>query len=207
MDLKVDLATNDIMRIYKPTIKSISATSFIPFSSTTTRLTVAAIVCHAVVRSFGVLSVTYTTVQQNVKSVIWDDMGHNFNVFVAETITGVGVLGSFILGGIPVFLATTVITLPIIIPATARSMLMIACDVTLILTRAFQESTRQGLGHPLKKDIEIAAFAYRELAKEVHKSIKEFVPMANLIKSYEYQKIEKSYRRILDRYIKVFAKT
>lgn len=206
VDLKVDLAANDAMRIYKQTIKSLSATSFIPLASTTTRVTVAAVVCKAVVHSFGVPSVTSTTVQQIVKNVIWDDMGHNLSFFIAESITVCGVIGSLAMGGMPVFLATSLVAAPLIVPATARLILMLACDVTLILTRAFQECARQCLGHPQKKDIEKAAFAYKKLAKDVHKSIKELIPKSNMIKSYRYEEINISYRHLLDKHISTFAK-
>lgn len=193
------------MRIFKQTIKSVSTISCIPLASTTTRVTVAAVVCKAVVRSFGVPSVTPTAVQQIVKNVIWDDMGHNFSVFVAEGIAAVGVLGTVVLLGMPVFLATSVLSIPLIVPATASLILMLACDVTLILSRAFQRCTRQCLGHPLRKDIEEAAFAYRELSKEVHESIKDLVPKSNVFKSFQFDKIKIGYSRIFQKYINIFV--
>lgn len=193
------------MRIFKQTIKSVSTTSFIPLASTTTGLTVAAVVFKAVVRSFGVTSVTPTAVQQIVKNVVLDFRAPNIDFFLAETVATTGVLLTVALFGMPVFLATSIVNIPVIVPATASLILMLACDVTLILSRAFQKCTGQCLGHPSRKDIEEAAFAYRGLSREVHKSISHLIPKFSVAKSFQFDKIKIGYSSILQKYIEIFV--
>ena len=61
IDLKVDLAVTKTMQIYKRILKSASSVSMLPLGSTTHRVTVAVVVCKAVVNAFGVPSVTAAT--------------------------------------------------------------------------------------------------------------------------------------------------
>lgn len=204
IDLKVDLAVTKTMQIYKRILKSASSVSAVPLGNCTYRLTVALVVCKAVVKAFGVSSVTAATVQQIVKNVIWDDMGRNFSVFIADCIAIAGVLGTVILWGAPVFLAAGVVNIPMIIPATAELLLMLACDVILILTRAFKDCTHQCLGQPLKKDIEKAALAYRRFAQQVHREIKDLIGRVNIIKVFQVAKIRIGVEAILEKYTKLF---
>ena len=203
--LKIDLATKDVMRIYKQTVKSAAVTNIAPLATTTTRITVAALVCKSVVQSFGVPTVTPTTVQQIVKNIIVDDLGHNASVFMAEAVATTGIFGTLVLGGIPVFLATAGIAAPLAIPAISRLILMLACDVTLILTRAFRDCTEQALGQPRKQNIEKAAAAYYGPHKDVHRKIKALLPSHNFISSFQFDKIKVGYRRILEEHIQSFV--
>lgn len=193
------------MRIFKQTIKSVSIISFIPLASTTTGPTVAAVVCKAVVRSFGVTSVTPTAVQKIVKNVVSDAMNPHIASFLAEGVATIGVLLNVACFGIPLFLGTNMVNIPMIVPATASLILMLACDVTLILSRAFRKCTGQCLGHPSRKDIEEAAFAYRGLSREVHESINHLVPKLNVAKSFQFDKIKIGYSSILQKYIEIFV--
>ena len=204
IDLKVDLAVTKTMQVYKRILKSASSVSAVPLGNTTHRVTVAVVVCKAVVNAFGVPSVTAATVQQIVKNVIWDDMGSNLSIFVADCIATVGVFGTLTLFGMPVFLAAGVVNIPIIIPATAELLLMLSCDVILILVRAFKDCTHRCLGQPLKKDIEKAAVAYRHFAKQVHQEIKDVISKFNLIKVFQIAKIKIGVEKILEKYMKLF---
>ena len=203
--LKIDLATKDVMRIYKQTIQSAAFTNIAPLAITTTRITVAALVCKSLVHSFGVPTVTPTTVQHIVKNIIVDDLGHNASVFMAEAITAVGGFGTFVLGGIPVCLATALFTTPLAIPAISRLILMLACDVTLILTRAFKDCTKQALGQPRKQDIERAAAAYHGPHREVHRVIKDLIPSFQVVKGFQFEVIKAGYKRILEKHIQSFV--
>ena len=205
IDLKADLAVTKTMQIYKRILKSAGSVSALPLGITTYRVTVAVAVCTAVVNAFGVPSVTAATVQQIVKSVIWDDMGRNFSVFMAECIATAGVLGTVILWGMPVFVAAGAINIPIIIPATAELLLMLSCDVILILVRAFKDCTHRCLGQPLKKDIEKAAQAYRQFAKHVHQEIKGLISKFNIVKVFQVAKIQIGVEKILEKYTKLFV--
>lgn len=86
----------------------------------------------------------------------------------------------------------------------ARRLLMYALDLTLILLRAFHKCTHRCVGPPLMKDIKEAAFAYRALSVEVHRSIEDLIPGSNILL---YEKIEIGYRGLLQKYIKVFVES
>lgn len=163
-------------------------------------MTIAAVVCKAIVNAFGVLSVTAATVQQIIKNVIWDDMGPNFSLFIMDCIATPGVLGDFLCGGIHVSLVTSVLSSL----AWARLMVMLSCDVILILIRAFKDCTYQRLGQPLKKHIENASKAYIPFARQVHQDVRELVPKANFIKLFRTTKIHIGVEKILDRHTKLF---
>jgi hypothetical protein len=196
IDLKVDLAIAETMRIYRHTVRSALAAGFIPGGATTTRFTVAAVVCKAIVSCFGIPTVSAKTIQEIVGSVIWEDMGHNAAILLAECIASVGMVFSPI--GIPA--VAGVVNAPIVVPATSRLFLMLACDVILILAMAFKDSTDKCIGQPLKKDIETAANAYRKISKRVHKKVKKVVPRTNMIKSFRISKVTREFEEIINEY-------
>ncbi len=204
IDLKVDLAVTKTMQIYKRTLKSAGSVAAIPLGSTAYRITVAALVCKAVVNAFGVPTVTVATVQQIVKNIVWDDIGCSFSVLMAECIATVGIFGTLVLWGMPGFLAAGVVNIPIVTPATAQLMLMLSCDVILILVRAFMDCTHQCLGQPLKKDVEAAAVAYRYFAPQVHQEMKELISSFDIVKSFRVDKIKIGVGSILEKYTKLF---
>jgi hypothetical protein len=205
IDLKIELAVAETIRIYRHTVRSMVAAGFVPGGASTTRVTVAAVVCKTIVTCFGVPTVSWKTVQQIVNSVIWEDMDQNVSLLIAELIAGAG-LGTFLLTGAPVFLASGVINAPLIIPATTRLFLMLACDVILILVRAFKASTDKCIGQPLQRDIEKAAYDYCKISKAVHKRIKKVVPRHNMIKSFQANRIKLSLDEILAEYKELFTK-
>ncbi|KAL9057437.1 MAG: hypothetical protein Q9206_002350 [Seirophora lacunosa] len=206
IDLKVDLATTKTMQIYKRVVKSAGGTSLIPMATTTSRVTVGAVVCTAVVNAFGVPSVTAATVRQIVKSIIWDDLGGNFKVFLAECIAAAGIVRTIGLFGMPVFLAAGALTAPVAIVATAELLLMLSCDLILVLRRAFKDCTHQSLGHPLKKNIEKAALAYREFAPGVHKEIKILTPSSTkFYQAFKSAKIKMGFEQIIEKYTQSFV--
>ena len=205
MGLKIDLATKDVMCIYKQAIRSVPVTSIAPLVTTTSRITVADHLCKSVVQSFGVPSVSPTTVQEIVRNIIVDDLGYNASVFMTETIATAGMLGTFALGYIPVFLGTGLFTVPLVVPALSRLILMLACDVTLILARAFRDCAKQDLGQPRKQNIEKAAAAYRGPHTDVHREIKALVPRLKFIHGFQFKKIKTGYKRILEKHMQSFV--
>ena len=205
IDLKVDLAVSKTMQIYKGTLKSAASMTVIPLGNTTNQLTVAVVICTAIVNAFGAPTVTATTVQQIVKNIVWDGMGRSFSLLMADCIAAAGVFGTIVFGGIPVFLAAGAVNIPIVIPAVAQSLLMLSCDVILILIRAFKDCTRQCLGQPLKKDIERAAVAYRQFATQVHQEIKVLIDKVNFVKNFQAAKIHVGFEKILNKYRKLFV--
>ena len=200
IDLKVDLAIAECMRIYRHTVRSAAASGFIPAGPSTTRVTVAAVVCKTIAACFGLPTVSPKTIHEIVNIVIWEDMGHDVSILVAEVISGVGITGTLALGGMPVFLAAGVINAPIVVPATTRLFLMLACDVILILVKAFKDSTDKCVGQPLRKDVEFAALEYRKISKMVHKKIKKVIPRRNMIKSFQANRVHEQFTAIVAEY-------
>ena len=205
IDLKVDLAVSKTMQIYKRTLKSAATVMAIPLGNTANQVTVAVVICTAVVNAFGVPSVTAATVRHIVKNIVWDGMGRNFSLFMADVIAGAGVLGTLVFGGIPVFLAAAALNVPLVIPATAQLLLMLSCDIILILVRAFKDCTHQCLGQPLKKDIEKAAVAYRRFSTQVHQEIKDLINKSNFVKSFQVAKVHVGVQKIINKYTKLFV--
>ncbi|KAL8991459.1 MAG: hypothetical protein Q9177_000131 [Variospora cf. flavescens] len=177
VDLKVDLAVTKTMQIYKGAIKTAGGMASVPMATT-----------HPI-----------------VKSVVWDDMGGNFTVFLAECIAVAGVFGTIGLFGAPVFLAAGAINAPIAIIATAELLLMLSCDLMLILRRAFNDCTHQCLGQPLKSDIEKAALAYREVVREVHKELNGLVPAIKIHKAFQSAKIRMDLEQVITKYTESFV--
>lgn len=207
IDLKVDLATTETMQIYKQLLDSAVHMTLIPMAATTTgRDTVGAVICTAVVNAFGVPSVTTATVRHIVNNIIWDKMGGNFKAFLAEWIAQAGFVGTVALFGMPVYLAASALTGPVATVTTAELLLMLSCDLILILRRAFKDCTHQCLGHPLKKNIEKAALAYREFVPGVHKEIKILTPSTTkYYQAFQYAKIQMGFEQIIEKYTQSFV--
>ena len=198
VDLKVDLAITETIRIYNHALRSAAATAVIPGGATTTRVSVAAVICKSIVTCFGVPKVSPETVQQIVKSIVWDDMGNNGAMVTAEVVASVGLFSTVLLLGLPVFLASGTISSALVVPATARLILMLACDVILILTRAFKVSMAKYIGQPLKADIENAAVTYRLISSKVHKKVRKLIPRAKgIVTSFRSEKIKASLEQII----------
>jgi hypothetical protein len=133
------MAIAETMRIYKHTVRSALAFGLFPGGSSATRLAVATVVCKAIITCFGLPTVSAKTILEIVDSVIWEDMGHNFSVLFADGIAATGLVFTIFSGGLltPIMLAAGAINAPIVVPATTRLFLTLACDVILILVRAW----------------------------------------------------------------------
>jgi hypothetical protein len=70
IDLKVDLAIAETMRIYKHTVRSALASGFIPGGASTTRITTTTMLYKAIITSFGLPRVSHKTVLEIMNSVI-----------------------------------------------------------------------------------------------------------------------------------------
>ncbi|KAI9783461.1 MAG: hypothetical protein M1816_001385 [Peltula sp. TS41687] len=80
IDIKVEVAIAEIMRIYRHSIGTAASFSMVPTGPSTNRITVAAVVCQKIVSCFVVPTVSFETVLEIVKAVIWDDVGHNVQI-------------------------------------------------------------------------------------------------------------------------------
>lgn len=200
IDMKIDCAIIETMRIYRQILVSTCTLGSIPTSATSNRTFAAISVCKAIVKCFGLPAINTNVVYQIVKCNLWDDLGHNVSVALAEVIAMFSLIGTVALGGLPVFLGSAVINLPLIVPATTRLMLMLASDLILILTLAFRKTACTCVGQPLVKDVERAATHYRPLSSKVHKEVMELVPKRNLAKSFRHNVVRLGLEKILHRY-------
>jgi hypothetical protein len=176
LDLKVDLALGETIKIYKRILISSSAIGGIPGAMTTNRTVAAIDVCRTVVTSFGISTITAETIFSICKANIWDDFGNNIRTTIAEIAALCGLGCTIVSGGMPFFLIPMATNVPLVVLATARLVLMLACDVILILTRAFREAAVKSIAKPEKRDVENAAMEYRKHCREVHLRVKKALP-------------------------------
>lgn len=103
----------------------------------------------------------------------------------------------------PVWVVTGSISMPVIVPATARLFLTMACDLILVLIRSFREVTfRNSEGQPTERDVSAAARIYRikGYSHHVHKDVKKLVPRKNLAASYKYERIQRTVEDMMEQY-------
>ena len=200
IDLKIDLSIMETMRVYRNVIGIASSLGLIPGASWTNRTAAAYMICKVIVKSFGLPTLDHQTVFEIVKANVWDDLGHNVSVAFAEGIATLGVAASVVLCGMPVFLASGPLNLPLVVPATTRLMLMLAGDLIIILTRAFKTTTFTCVGQPQFADVRQAAVHYGSFSSQVHKKILALVPRRKLTESYRYNKVEEGLRNIVYEY-------
>ncbi|KAL9624232.1 MAG: hypothetical protein Q9160_001479 [Pyrenula sp. 1 TL-2023] len=200
IDMKIDLAIMETMRVYRNVIGSASCLGLVPGASSANRTAAAYKICKVIVKSFGLPTLDSKTIIEIVKANVWDDLGHNVSVFFAEGIATLGVLASVLFAGMPIFLGSGALNLPLVVPATTRLMLLLAGDLILILSRAFKTTTFTCVGQPLFADVRQAAVLYRSISSHVHKKILGLVRRRNLVDSYRYNKVGEGLRNIIGEY-------
>ena len=200
IDLKIDYAIIETMQIYRQLLGTTAGLSFVPGAATSNKTAAAVSIFQAVVRCFGLPTVGWSIVYQIVKNMVWDELGRIVGIILAESVAVVGVLGTVVTGGMPVFLGTTAVTLPLVVPATTRLMLMVACDVILILTRAFRSTTLTGVGQPLQHDVEMAARAYRSMCSKVHKEVMAVIRKRDVIKAFKYHDVQAEFAGLVHKF-------
>ena len=205
IDEKVDGAIVETMRLYRHIVQSASATAFVPTGSYTNRITAAVMICKAVVTCFGAPTVSGEAIQAIVKNIVWDGVSHTFNIAVIETISAVGMVGTVFTGGMPFFLLSGAVNVPLNVPLTARIFLMLACDVILILTKSFKDCADKGYGQPLEQDVRDAAVSYCSVSADVHEHIKGLIPVYNPIKSFRREKVKRGFEEVIDEYRRIFV--
>lgn len=106
-------------------------------------------------------------------------------------------------GGMPAWLVTGSMAMPLIVPATASLFLTMSLDLILVLIRAFREVVvRNSEGQPTERDVSAAARIYRikGFSKHVHRDVKALVPKKNLAASYKYEKIQQGVEDMVETY-------
>ena len=197
INMKIDCAIIEAMKVYRDALGTAAGLGLIPTAPTTNRAASAIAICRAIVNCFGLPTLNTTNIWEIVKLNLWDDANHNLFVAFVEGIATLGITGSVVLGGMPVFLAAGVVNLPLLVPATSRLMLLLASDLILILTRAFKDTTYTCVGQPLIKDVVRATTWYRRLSSSVHKEILDLVPRRNLAKSFRYNTIRLGLEKVV----------
>lgn len=120
---------------------------------------------------------------------------------IGEGISALGI-GSSAVTMVPAFLVTGAISLPLVVPATCRLFLTMACDLILVLVRSFKEVTFRDSGQPTEKDVATAARNYRirGYSEHVHADVKKLIPRRSLSASYKCEKIRVGVETIVERY-------
>ena len=200
IDLKINAAVVETMKIYRRVLNSSYLLSAVPTAASSSQAAGAIAVCKAVLQCFGLPTINAEMIYQILKSNVWDDLGHNISLLFAEAIASVGLMGTLVLYGGPVFLAAGAVNIPLVVPATMRLLLMIASDLILILVRAFKETTLTCVGQPLKRDVRKAATYYRTFSPEVHKEIFALIPRTNVAKSFRHNDVRQGLEKIVHRF-------
>lgn len=200
IDMKINCAIIEIMKVYRSVLGTTSGLGLIPGAPSTNRTAAATSICLEIVKCFRLPTISSKTIWRIIKLNIWDDLGHNVSIAVSEAIATIGLLSSIGMGGIPISLVSGAINLPLVVPATTRLMLLLAADLILVLTRAFKVTTYTCIGHPEVKDLENAAKWYRPMSISVHKEVMKLVPKRNLVKSFRCNEVQLGLERIVRDY-------
>jgi hypothetical protein len=203
IDVKIDTAITQVMKSYRDISASFTGLSLLPGAATTERAAAVIAVCRDVIISFGLPTVIdFRIAYEILKTNVWDDMGNSAMVVLAEAFATLGMIGTVGTCGMPVFLASHVINIPIVVPAIARLYFILACDLILILIMCFRESMETMSGQPTSKDLAIQARAYRwsGVSAEVHGRVKKLLPRRNLVASYQTVKIREGVQKIIHDY-------
>ncbi|CCT76258.1 uncharacterized protein FFUJ_14106 [Fusarium fujikuroi IMI 58289] len=198
LDLKVDLALAETMKIYRRALISSSSIGAVPGAMATNRTAAAIDVCRTIVTSFGISTITPQTIFEICKANLWDDMGNNIRTTIAEICAVVGLGATVVTGGMPFFLLPMATNIPLVVKATARLVLMLACDVILILTRAFREAAVKSITKPERRDVENAAVAYRQHCHQVHLRVKN--ALSNVFKCYQTGQVETMMTQTIEKF-------
>lgn len=203
IDVKIDTAIIQVMKSYRDISASFAGLSLLPGAATTERAAAVIAVCREVIICFGLPTVIdFRTAYEILKTNVWDDMGNSAMVILAEAFATLGMIGTIGTGGMPVFLASHVINIPLVVPAIARLYFILACDLILILIMCFKESMETKSGQPTSKDLARQAREYRwsGVSAEVHGRVKRLLPRRNLAASYQTVKIREGLRKIIQDY-------
>lgn len=208
IDSKIDLAKAETMRIYKSVLTSSSSLASVPVLITTNHMSAAIDLCRALITCFGMPKVSAETAFSIYKHTMPDDIGNGFAVAFAEAVAAVGIVGTVFTGGIvPGFLASEIINVPLVVPANARLLLMLASDLILIFSRSFRDASAKCVTQPLVGDVQRATSAYRGHCREVHKRVSGLIRKRDIVKAFQLGVVEKGLSEIIDEFKKTAMET
>ncbi|KAL8711662.1 MAG: hypothetical protein Q9220_004072 [cf. Caloplaca sp. 1 TL-2023] len=149
---------------------------------------------------FRMLYVAAQVASIRLKVDLANDMANNIKI--PDFFEPVETVGT---SGIWVFLPSGKYNNQLAVTASVEHLLIVSCDLILILQRAFKDCARQGLGQPVKKNIEEAALAYQKDAPEVHDRIRSRTPAFKMYRKFRYVEIRASLEQIIEDYTRSFV--
>lgn len=195
LELKVDLALENVMAIYQNVVRKSTLTAGLPAASSVNRKSGAIKLCEAILSCFGIPGVNGKTAFDVYGRNIFDKEGNSIATATADAIATVSVITTGIFAGMPFFLISAGANVPLVVPTTARLLLMLACDLILMFSRGFQEASEKCNTPPQLVDLERAATAYQSHSPLVHKKIKALVPGVSMC--FRMDKIKLGIKEIL----------
>lgn len=192
------------MRIYKNVLASSSSLAAAPGIITTNRMSSATDLCRAIITCFGMPHVRAEDAFAIYKQTLPDDVGNGLVVAFAEALAAAGILGTVFTGGlIPGFVVSGILNVPLVVPANARLLLMLASDLILIFARAFREASAKCVRHPLAGDLQRATSAYGKVhAKEVHRRVSELIRKRDVVKTFKVDLVKEGFSGIVEEFKK-----
>ncbi|KAF6841016.1 hypothetical protein CMUS01_03680 [Colletotrichum musicola] len=200
--MAVSKAISEAMRVYRNVLLSSTAMAGVPLGSTTNRFSGATNLCQTIVTCFGVQGVNKETIFAVYKANVVDDFGNSLATAVAEATSAMSLFCTIALGGLPLILVPMVSNIPLVVPTTARLLLMLSCDLILIFSRAFNEASAKCRAQPGLQDIQKAASIYQSHSKAVHAEVKILVPKLakGMFKCYRTGEVELGVKEIIERF-------
>ncbi|KAK1456487.1 hypothetical protein CMEL01_16391 [Colletotrichum melonis] len=203
LDLKVDLALESVMAIYRNVVRRSTLTAGLPAATPMNRKSAAIKLCEAIISCFGIPGVDGKTAFDVYGRNIFDKEGNSIATATAEAIAAVSAITTGIFLGIPFILISAGSNVPLVVPTTARLILMLACDLILMFSRGFQEASGKCNTQPQLADLEKAAAAYQAHSPRVHKKVKSLVPGVSMC--FRMDKIKLGIKEILQDSRQFFA--
>ena len=191
------------MRRYRALVKTATGVSFTVSGSTLHRRSSASKICKAIINCFGLPSVSADLVVETLRANVWNHLGFDVNIALAECLNTLAYIGTGFAGGIPAWLVSGAISVPLVVPGTCRLFLTVAVDLILVLTQSFLKVAAKGTsGQPSQQHLRDAARVYRlkNYSQHVHAAIKELIPKRNVKASYEYERIRQRVEWIVEEY-------
>lgn len=191
------------MRIYKNVLASSSSLAAAPGIITTNRMSSATDLCRAIITCFGMPQVRAEDAFAIYKQTLPDDVGNGLVVAFAEALAAAGILGTVLTGGlIPSFVVSGILNVPLVVPANARLLLMLASDLILIFARAFREASAKCVRQPLAGDLQRATSEYGVHVKEVHRRVSDLIRKRDVVKAFKVDLVKEGFSLIVEEFKK-----
>lgn len=200
IDLKVDLAIIETMRIYRRVLGTSAGLSMIPSASMTNRTAAILAVGGAIMKCFGLPGIKTQTLFEIVKFTMWDNIGHDAMLAFSEAVAGAGGFMTVATAGIPFFLVAGAVNPPLVIPAVSRSILIFSADLVLVLSHALGKIMLTCTDLPSEKDIAKAAEEFRPHCAKIHDEVLALVPRSNFIKCLQYNRVRRGLEHVVEKY-------